>query len=675
LLYDRPTIKKLYGLLVETKYRPEIDGLRAIAVLSVILYHAEFLIGQTKFLPGGFLGVDVFFVISGFLITSLIVAEFDKTGTISITSFYQRRARRLLPALLLVILATLPFSWMLLLPEQLLDYAKSLVSSLFFGSNFYWNLSLQQYGAESSLLKPLLHTWSLAVEEQFYIIYPLMLLAILKWRASQMALILSTGLLASLVLAETTPPEGASFSFYMLPTRFWELLAGGLLATVIHLKPSRQNLLFKFMPLLGVCLIGQATVLVDVNNSKHPGLVTLFPVVGTVLIIWFSNKDEIVTRILSSRIFVGTGLVSYSLYLWHYPIFAFGRIHSSSVDLTDKLGWIGITLVASLTSYYLVEKPFRNSRKVKNSIFWPVLVMAFLLSLSVSVYFIASDGASSRFDGVDAYSEFKEPEYRRLESGSGAMWVWGKDKQSPRCFNRKAKDACRFGDELFITLGDSYVAHFEYSLLQKLNQEEHGLISLTAGICPFITQDMIFAPSGALCPEVNKERWKVLNELENKHIIFMGAKLSYFGDVAGGDWEKSDAIEDYLSSIELMLDKGHKVVLLTGAPGSKKSIVRNWKREALRRDITAPFDPVFHPDDELYTKWESLHAPQFALTHENLIHIRVADFLCPETADRKCLVIGEQGSLYNVGNHLSSIGANIVLDHTFSEMKKRNWID
>ena len=166
---------------MKINYRPEIDGLRTIAVISVVIYHLQIFFGSSQFLRGGFLGVDIFFVISGFLITSIIIGEINQTGSFSFSNFYERRLRRLLPALLIVIIATLPVAWYILLPEQLVDFSKSVISSLAFGSNFYWHFSLQEYGAESALRQPFLHTWSLAVEEQFYLIYPVFLLFIYKW--------------------------------------------------------------------------------------------------------------------------------------------------------------------------------------------------------------------------------------------------------------------------------------------------------------------------------------------------------------------------------------------------------------------------------------------------------------------------------------------------------------
>jgi peptidoglycan/LPS O-acetylase OafA/YrhL len=373
---------------MEIKYRPEIDGLRAIAVLSVIIYHAEFMIGGSQLLPGGFLGVDVFFVISGFLITSLMMKELHQTGTISISSFYERRARRLLPAFLVVILASLPFAWLYLLPEQIIDYAKSLISSLLFASNFYWNHTLQQYGAESSLLKPLLHTWSLAVEEQYYIIFPLIILAVSKWRKSKVIILLSLSIMLSLFLAEWLSYEKPSFSFYMLPSRAWELLAGAALAYFIRSQSvDKASYLFKIMPAIGVFLILYGLIFINLEEFKHPGFITLFPVAGTVLIIWFANKKEPIYKILSSRLFVGGGLVSYSLYLWHYPVLAFYRLEKQGGTPYGVFLCILFALILSLITYFYIEKPFRQKSRVARK---PLLIsIAVVTSTLISVSYVA----------------------------------------------------------------------------------------------------------------------------------------------------------------------------------------------------------------------------------------------------------------------------------------------
>lgn len=377
------------------KYRPEVDGLRTIAVLSVIIYHAEFVFGSGKLFPGGFLGVDVFFVISGFLITSIMMKEFNDTGNISILSFYERRARRILPVLFVVCIVSMPFAWIFLLPEQLVDYAKSLIASLLFGSNFYWSYSLQQYGSESSLLKPFLHTWSLAVEEQYYILFPFILLAIYKRCKQHIIVLLSIGFIISLQFSEWMTSVDASFSFYMLPSRLWELLAGGLLANFLYLHPQKDNdtLLNKTMPIFGLFLIMHSVIFTEFD-SNHPGFMTLFPVVGAMLVIWFSNKGDLVTRMLSSKLFVSIGLISYSLYLWHYPVFALGRIIVLDPSLADKILWIGITFVLSFASYFVIEKPFKKRCKLSRLLL--VLLVPFFLIIGVSGYFIKIDGGAER---------------------------------------------------------------------------------------------------------------------------------------------------------------------------------------------------------------------------------------------------------------------------------------
>lgn len=386
------------------KYRPEIDGLRTIAVLAVLIYHAHFLVGDEVLLKGGFFGVDVFFVISGFLITSIIMKELQASGKFSFLNFYERRARRILPALFLVILVALPFAWHLLLPSQMIDFGKSILSTLLFGSNFYWYDSLQQYGAESALLKPFLHTWSLAVEEQYYIIFPIILLVIYKWFRSYTILLLTAGLLMSLGLSDFITSKSQSISFYMLPTRFWELLAGSLLANILYFYPQKENdaLLNKTMPILGLYLIGYALFFVEFE-SHHPGYITLLPVLGTILIIWFANEKDLVTKVLSSHFFVTTGLVSYSLYLWHYPIFAFGRIINPSPSFIEKIIWIALTIVLSILGYYLVEKPFRNRNHISLKVFGLVILLTLTFIVSVSVFFMKKHQITPRVERLQPF--------------------------------------------------------------------------------------------------------------------------------------------------------------------------------------------------------------------------------------------------------------------------------
>jgi peptidoglycan/LPS O-acetylase OafA/YrhL len=257
-------------------YRPEIDGLRAIAVISVIFYHAQIIIYGYQPFGGGFIGVDIFFVISGYLITSLILKELLVTGSFSFINFYERRARRLLPALLAVMLVSLPFAWFYLLPSSFIDFSKSILYSLGFSSNFYFHYSGQLYGAESGLLKPFLHTWSLSVEEQYYILFPIILLFTFKYLRKYLIPIFILGFIISLGLAEWGSKNHRSFNFYILPTRGWELLAGSILAwlEIFKGRKSKNNLLNSILPTIGLILIFHSIIFFN-DKMFNPSFYTL----------------------------------------------------------------------------------------------------------------------------------------------------------------------------------------------------------------------------------------------------------------------------------------------------------------------------------------------------------------------------------------------------------------
>ena len=386
---------------MKKNYRPEIDGLRAFAVLGVILYHANITFSSIQPFKGGFIGVDIFFVISGYLISSIILNELTTTGSFSFKYFYERRIRRIIPVLLFVMISSIPFAWMYLMPENLIDYSYSQLSSLGFGSNFYfWDIG-QKYGAMNGLLKPFLHTWSLSVEEQFYIFFPLTLLIVLKYCRKYLIQVLIFNFIFSLILAEWTSRNYPSISFYFIHTRVWELMAGSILAYLeITFGRQNKNKFFCYsFPIMGFLLILHSFFFFN-DQMLHPSIYTLSPIVGTSLIIWFSNKDEIITKILSSKIIVGIGLISYSLYLWHYPIFAFARISNLiQGEIYNKL-LLGMTiLILSIISYKYIEQPFRNKKIDFKKIL--IFLISFLcLLVIVNIKFITSNGYENRFNKI-----------------------------------------------------------------------------------------------------------------------------------------------------------------------------------------------------------------------------------------------------------------------------------
>lgn len=337
------------------KYRPEIDGLRAVAVVAVILFHAGFVP-----FSGGFVGVDVFFVISGYLITSLIYEEIS-AGNFSLARFYERRARRILPALYLICLACVPFAYFWMFPSDLQDFSESLIAVNLFVSNvLFWLES--GYFDTAAELKPLLHTWSLAIEEQFYIFFPLLLLLLRALSRRFIFVFICAMSLGSLAIAEYGSHYYPGATFYLVPSRSWELGVGALLSIAIGSNRAVGGIVQRTGSLFGLTLICYAIFAFD-SATRFPSLWALIPVIGTALVILYASGDEIVGRILSWKPIVGVGLVSYSAYLWHQPLFAFARIYSlDEVSITQYWALIATTFAMAFLSWKYVESPFRNRR-------------------------------------------------------------------------------------------------------------------------------------------------------------------------------------------------------------------------------------------------------------------------------------------------------------------------
>ena len=334
------------------KYRPEIDGLRTVAILPVILFHAGI-----AGIDGGFIGVDIFFVISGFLITTILIQDLE-AGSYSIWTFYERRARRILPALFTVVLVSLPFAWLWMFPEQLRDFGQSVVATAMFISNIlFWKES--GYFSSGAELKPLLHTWSLAIEEQYYIVFPVLLA--LAWRFGRRALfgLVLAIAVVSLGLAQIMSQSNPDFGFYLLPTRAWELMCGGLGAIWMLWRRPRPS---RALSILGALCVLSAFVLFDAA-TPHPSVWTLLPVGGTALILVFARDGTLVARVLALRPLVAIGLISYSAYLWHQPLFAFARLRSIN-DPTPALmlPLAALSLILAALTWKFVEEPFRRHK-------------------------------------------------------------------------------------------------------------------------------------------------------------------------------------------------------------------------------------------------------------------------------------------------------------------------
>ena len=363
------------------KYRKEIDGLRAFAVLPVILFHAGF-----SAFSGGFVGVDIFFVISGYLITTIIVDEMEK-GSFSLLNFYERRARRILPALFFVMIFTLPFAWFWMLPQDLKSFSQSLIVVSLFASNvLFWLTS--SYFDTASELKPLIHTWSLAVEEHYYFLFPVFLMLAWKFGKKWIISLLIIVSIISVLAAQYGSRNHPSFTFYLLPTRAFEILIGALTSLYINHKQSTVSVsqsVSQSVSLTGLALVLYAIFAFD-KNTPSPSLYTLIPTIGAGLIIIFSNSQNLVGKLLGSKLFVGIGLISYSTYLWHQPLFAFAKLRSINEASIFLLGLLAaLSILLGYLSWKYVETPFRNKSSVsrKRFFFWSALGTIFFVSIGL----------------------------------------------------------------------------------------------------------------------------------------------------------------------------------------------------------------------------------------------------------------------------------------------------
>ena len=451
------------------QYRKDVDGLRSIAVLPVILYHA----GISAF-SGGYVGVDIFFVISGYLITGIISAEMAE-GNFSVSNFYVRRIKRIFPALYFMMLATIIMSWFLLLPEHFRNFGKSVAATVFFGSNFFfWKQS--GYFDEAAETKPLLHTWSLGVEEQFYILFPLFLFWLYRRRKNAgfaVTAVFAVSLLLSVFLTYRKP----EMSFYLLPTRAWELMLGAMLALGVFRRTDNPAVL-NALSVAGFGMIAASVVLFN-SATPFPGYSALLPCVGTALVI-YAGERGIINRILSLSPLVFIGLLSYALYLWHWPFIAFRNYYKNLVgDVFFVSDWfaIGLTFLLAVISFYLVEQPFRRMKftSPRRLFIGTAAVMALFTLAGAAVY--KTDGIPSRMpESVSVVTDVQESTYRSTD-----------------CYYRdpmkaKISNLCRMGDidklPSFIVWGDSHAL----SLTDGMNKYglENGITGVFAGksSCP-----------------------------------------------------------------------------------------------------------------------------------------------------------------------------------------------
>jgi peptidoglycan/LPS O-acetylase OafA/YrhL len=563
-------------------FREDIDGLRAIAVLPVVFFHA----GIPGF-SGGFIGVDVFFVISGFLITGILLRSLDEC-TYSIRHFYERRIRRILPALSLVLLVSTVAALIVYPPETLKNYAKSLASVSLFGSNLFFWKSIG-YFAEQAETQPLLHTWSLAVEEQFYIFYPLLLWLLARRSIDvRRTLLLIGGLSLALSIYATSRHPGANF--YLLPTRAWELMAGGIIAASprIDLGPKLRNMLAA----VGIAMIA-ACVVFYTGRTPFPGAAAIPPVLGTALVVLSGhNSANHGLPLLRSRPLVTIGQASYSFYLWHFPALAFAvYLTAGTLPLVAGLSVCAASLLAALITLKLLEDPVRRSRKT-SSVLLPLIAMAALGCVGAAI---------SLSNGLP----------QRIPAASHAAAAVQNDRElhHEECMSLDAtivrpSDACLLGVQnkapSVLLWGDSHAMVTATSMEAAAKMEGASFLFAATADCPpglgfeishrFLST-MTSAPSYRYCGQYNRDMLALALSPEIRTIVISsrwtnwrldeplingeeapGVRLEKNGRAADEGDNKSIFKSGFAELVERLTDAGKRVIIVGPLPEPRNDV-------------------------------------------------------------------------------------------------------
>ncbi len=485
---------------ISTAYRRDIDGLRAIAILPVIFFHAF-----PTLITGGFIGVDVFFVISGFLITSIIAEEIDG-GRFNYSSFYSRRVRRLFPTFLVVLASCIAFGWNVLSAMEYKQLAKHILAGLSFVANInLW--SEAGYFDVSADSKPLLHLWSLGVEEQFYLVWPTLatLLLPIMNRSTRSVFI---SLICLIFIAALTSLWSTEAAFYLPLSRFWELFCGAALAVALRRRDGGlTGVPAQFFGAIGLLLIVVPAFLLT-SHSPFPFPWALAPVIGASILI--ATQDSVINRfVLSNRLLVGIGLISYALYLWHWPLLSFLHVMDNGATSAGmRLGALVLAFALSTASYWLLEKPFRSRTKSSLKL-WALGTVSVLIGL-VAVNIYVRDGLGFRVDSI--VSEIigdKDPHKLAWRSGECFVEREGTDHFLPSCVGTKDRPD-------LLLWGDSHAAALYPGLSVLAAQNDKSLAQYTAALCKPLIDDTSLSNA---CLESNKQVFQLISKQRPRAVL------------------------------------------------------------------------------------------------------------------------------------------------------------
>jgi len=550
-IHTKDIIKSIHS----GKYRPDIDGLRALAVFSVVIYHAF-----PKFLPGGFIGVDIFFVISGYLITGILISNLN-AGKFSILHFYDRRVRRIFPALVTVLLATLGFAWYVLFRPEFWILGKHVAASTLFAENILlW--SEDGYFDRASNHKPLLHLWSLAIEEQFYIFWPVMMLVLWRYKISFLFIIIVLGATSFAVNISDIADDPAA-AYYSPFGRFWELMIGGALAYIQLYKPSILAEQKELQSAFGMGLIVIGLVVIDPDRN-FPGFWAIMPTLGAFLLISGGQHANVNRKLLSSPMMVWGGLISYPLYLWHWPIFSYAYIVLKTPTSLQKIVLMLLAVMLGILTFFFIERPFRGrggGSRIPQAL---IAAMTAVLGIGATIYLT---DANPRLYNYDAPSK-TEWDYLRSQAND---------------FDSNGNGVYEFNtnrDKLALFIGDSQIAQYAERIASQVETDpkRFGAIIAIGGGCIPISNVFSDDIRRKDCWELRDLAFKRASEERIKRVLIGGSWNLYFLE---GDYEfrksgnkmslkthdgKAAAMKRLEKQIKELIASGKEVFLLIANP-------------------------------------------------------------------------------------------------------------
>ena len=658
---------------IKIKYRPEIDGLRAIGAIPVAIYHAGITYNSHNIMPGGFVSVDIFFVISGYLITLFLLKELFETKTIDFLGFYERRARRILPPLFFVLVVSSILGFFFLSPGYLENLSKSILYVIFFVSNYFFEINSLEYSAPTSLYLPMLHTWSLSIEEQFYIFFPLILLLLFKLKNNK--LLTSLVILGSIsfLFCMYYSFKDPIFNFYQIYTRAWELLIGSCLAIIELKRPSlKESKYSNSLTFVGLIII-VASFFVFNHDMNLPSWRTIIPLLGVVLIINYSKDSNFAYKILSQKYFVAVGLISYALYLWHFPLLSFGLITEFSVDNNFRKILILIAvLVLSIASYFLVENPIRNRKKMNFKKVTLILLPIVIFLTSYQVYVTKKDGLIG-----DIHPIFSEER----------PWEVVKNNDKEICHHLTDYFCVlnESGSKKLLILGDSNMSSIIPGLLDGLIEKDYSITIATGDWCYFLINanyiDINTKEKHRFCSEKFRNNIEKLILKDKFDSIIFGGRLAFYLDGKFDNQEGgienvnldlkilNDEMEEFTNDeitkrIELIANYAELILIyptpevgtdvknyiFNNIPNSlqKEKVIDHLKKNP----ITTSFDIFKQRQKRVFEIYDKINI-------DNIIRIYPHKLFCSDISNR-CNATKNGEILFYDSHHLSQAGGKLI---------------